>query len=228
MWLSQPRCGNRRLLHTRPYYAPPEHAYYTSRPILHEPGPFDTSAFRSRTGIPVRRGERLRLTGAYDAELPHPRVMSIMHVYVARGPAPRGCAPLPADRRQTRKYEPLPARAAAGARAAQRPRRARSQLRDPRAAVARPAAARRSASVAVRDDGFSPAARAPPRRLAADLALHGRRRRTTSLFANGPSLVGSPTLRRGQTHTTRFRVPGRYELFCYLHPMTMHQVVDVR
>ena len=47
------------------------------------------------------------------------------------------------------------------------------------------------------------------------------------LLANGPRLVGSPTLTRG-TATSRFAVPGRYELFCYLHPMTMHEVVDVR
>ena len=47
------------------------------------------------------------------------------------------------------------------------------------------------------------------------------------LLANGPRLVGSPTLTRG-TATSRFAVPGRYELFCYLHPITMHEVVDVR
>ena len=47
------------------------------------------------------------------------------------------------------------------------------------------------------------------------------------LLANGPRLVGSRTLSRGATATSRFPVPGRYELFCYLHPMTMHEVVDV-
>ncbi len=226
MWLSQPRCGNRRLLHTRPYYAPPEHAYYTSRPILHEPGPFDTSAFSSRTGIPVRRGERLRLTGAYDAQLPHPRVMSIMHVYVARGPAPRGCAPLPADRRQARKYErfqPAPPLVRVPLNALDERGRSYEILEPPWPARR----LRRRASVAVRDDGFSP----PRVRLRAGSKLTWRFTGAAPhnvLFANGPALVGSPTLRRGQTHTTRFRVPGRYELFCYLHPMTMHQVVDVR
>jgi plastocyanin len=47
------------------------------------------------------------------------------------------------------------------------------------------------------------------------------------LFASGPRLVGSPTLSDGKTYTTRFRAPGHYELFCYLHPMTMHQTVEV-
>jgi hypothetical protein len=226
MWLSQPRCGNRRLLHTRPFYAPPDHPYYTARPILHEPGPFDTSAFRSRTGIPVRRGERLRLTGAYDGQLPHTRVMSIMHVYVARGPAPRACAPLPVDRRQTRRYEryrPEPPQVRVPLNRLDERGRTYELLEPPWPARR----LRRRGTVAVRDDGFSP----PHVRLRAGSRLTWRftgAGRHNVVFANGPSLVGSPTLRRGQRHTTRFRVPGRYELYCYLHPVTMHQVVDVR
>ena len=47
------------------------------------------------------------------------------------------------------------------------------------------------------------------------------------LFASGPRLVGSPTLSDGQTYTTTFSAPGHYELFCYLHPMTMHETVEV-
>ena len=39
MWLSQPRCNNRRLLDTAPRYGMPNHLYYRARPILHEPGP---------------------------------------------------------------------------------------------------------------------------------------------------------------------------------------------
>ena len=48
------------------------------------------------------------------------------------------------------------------------------------------------------------------------------------LLANGPHVMGSPTLRRGAKHTVRFRVPGTYQLFCYLHPVTMQAQVDVR
>jgi hypothetical protein len=47
------------------------------------------------------------------------------------------------------------------------------------------------------------------------------------LYANGPRLVGTPTLSRGRAFTFPFTVAGHYELFCYLHPVTMHQVVDV-
>ena len=104
MWLSQPRCGGRRLLDNAPRFGMPNHLYYRARPILHEPGPVDTRYFLSRTGIPVRAGERLRITGAYEGSLPHPRVMAIMHVYVARDSTiPRRCKRLPADRRELEK-----------------------------------------------------------------------------------------------------------------------------
>ena len=46
-----------------------------------------------RTGIPVRKGEMLKVTGLYDGSRPHPRVMAITHVYVAVDrDAPRACA----------------------------------------------------------------------------------------------------------------------------------------
>ena len=48
------------------------------------------------------------------------------------------------------------------------------------------------------------------------------------LFANGPRVVGSPTLSSGKKYTTRFSVAGHYEVFCYLHALTMHEVIDVQ
>jgi plastocyanin len=32
---------------------------------------------------------------------------------------------------------------------------------------------------------------------------------------------------RGGTADTQFALAGRYQLFCYLHPMTMHEQVTV-
>ena len=58
MFLSQPRCGNRRLLDTAPRFGMPDNLYYRARPILHEPGPVDTRYFLSRKGIPVRAARR--------------------------------------------------------------------------------------------------------------------------------------------------------------------------
>ena len=106
MWLSQPRCGDRRLLDTAPRYGMPDNLVYRAQPILHEPGPVDTRYFLSRQGIPVRKGETIRLTGAYENERPHPRVMAIMHIYVTPDRSvPKTCRPLPADRKQLTKYK---------------------------------------------------------------------------------------------------------------------------
>ena len=52
---------HRRILDNSPHFGMPDHIYYKARPILHEPGPFDTRYFMSRTGIPVRKGEVIRL-----------------------------------------------------------------------------------------------------------------------------------------------------------------------
>ena len=47
-------------------------------------------------------------------------------------------------------------------------------------------------------------------------------------LANGPRAMGSPTLSGGGRYERTFTVPGVYQLFCYLHPMTMHQELTVR
>ncbi len=78
----------------------------------------------------------------------------------------------------------------------------------------------------LRDNRFSPAKISIP----AGGAVRWRFRdpeKHNVLYANGPAVVGSPTLRRG-TVTRTFRRPGTYQLFCYLHPITMHQEVVVR
>jgi hypothetical protein len=77
MWMSQPRCGNRRILDNSPHFGMPDHIYYRARPILHEPGPFDTRYFMSREGIPVRKGEIIRLNASYDNSAPHTRFIYI-------------------------------------------------------------------------------------------------------------------------------------------------------
>ena len=226
MFLSQPRCGDRRLLDTAPRYGMPNHLYYRARPILHEPGPVDTRYFMSRTGIPVVRGETIRLTGVYERERPHPRVMSIMHVYVAQGrPVPRKCTPLPADRRELVKYKrvrtrppqvtvPLNRLGPDGhTRIVETPLTGARALKD-------------GDTVDLRNSRFTPGHVSIP----AGASLTWRFRDAIPhnvLLANGPRLVGSRTLTRGATATSRFIVPGRYELFCYLHPVTMHEVVDV-
>jgi len=64
------------------------------KPLLHEPGPTKMSAFRSTVGIPVAKGQKLRLAAVYDNEAPHTRVMGIMLLFLAPG-AVEGCGPTP-------------------------------------------------------------------------------------------------------------------------------------
>ena len=80
----------------------PNDPYYRVRPRLHEPGPISMTQFTSGQGIPVRAGERLRLTATYDNRLPHTRVMGIMLVAFAPDPsADTSCSkPLPDDMRR--------------------------------------------------------------------------------------------------------------------------------
>jgi plastocyanin len=225
MWLSQPRCGNRRLLDNRPSYGMPDHLYYRARPILHEPGPVDTRYFVSSSGVLARKGEVLRLSAAYDAERPR-TAMAVMHVYVARAPrVPDGCAPLPRDARELTK--PGPTRAEAP------PITVPLTGLDARGHTytiteppwpATPLAD--GAHVDVGDDGFDPPhlALAGPSSITwrfTGHAVHNVR------LADGPRLVATPPLTRGQTWTTSFTAPGRYTLFCTWHPMTMHAFVDV-
>jgi plastocyanin len=225
--LSQPRCRGRRLLDTAPRFGMPDHVYYRARPILHEPGPVDTRYFLSRTGIPVRRGERLRITGAYEGSRPHPRVMAIMHVYVARDrEIPRRCKKLPRDRKELQKPGPVrtsPPLVSVPLNAV-RPDGRTYTVQTPADGARR---LKRRARVDLRRGRFQ------PRHISVPLGARVTWRFSDPvphnvLLASGPAVIGTPTLSNGATKTSHFRVPGRYELFCYLHPMTMHEVVDVR
>jgi plastocyanin len=227
MWLAQPGCGDRRLLATSPRYGLPGDLMYRIKPILHEPGPMDTRYFLSRSGIPVAAGETIRLSAAYDDEHPHWAVMSTMHVYLARDRARArpSCGPLPPDRRHLTK--PGPARTEPPA--VHVPLTTLDDRGHPFALTDPPwpaQAAQDGAVVEVRSDGFLPPHLALPAGAQltwsfGEAALHN------ATFANGPRALGTPNLRDGQTARARFSVPGRYEFFCSLHPITMHQVVDV-
>ena len=227
MWLAQPRCANRRLLDTRPLYGMPDSLYYRARPLLHEPGPVDTRYFLSQTGIQVRRGETLTLSGTYDDAKPHTRVMSIMHIYLAKhaAPAAQDCAPLPADAQQLVKDEPVrldppDVSVPLNMLGDDGHTHELTSLPWPLTPLGDPAA------VALKDNAFDP----PYVQLKSGSKLTWSFDDKVShnvTFASGPMLQGSPTLAGGKTFTTQFTRAGRYELFCYLHPLQMHQVIDV-
>jgi plastocyanin len=225
--IEQPRCGDRTLISHKPRWGLPDDPVYHVRPKLHEPGPIATGYFLSPTGIPVRAGEYLRVIGRYDAELPHPIVMAITHLYIARDKhAPRGCGPLPADRRihWTRK------RGRVSVAPAQVPLTGLdgtggfvelASARGPQVV------ARSAATTDLIQNRFDP----PNLSIARGGQVTWRFRDPTVhivLLANGPRAVESPLGRAGAQYSQRFPVPGTYNLFCYLHPLTMHQTVTVR
>jgi hypothetical protein len=227
MWVSQPRCGNRFLYNNGPLFGHPNDLVYRVFPVLHEPGPVATGYFMSRTGIPVRAGETLRVNAVYDAEIPHPRVMAITHVYVARDRnVTAACAPRPKDahtyweRRDGRRKPPRVIVPLTGL-----DKRGRPRIIDRPPGPVEPLPT--GATVDLRSSVFAK----PNIVLAQHSILRWRFADPFDhniTFANGPRAVGTPTLSHGKTYQWQFNVPGTYKLFCYLHPVTMHQVVDVK
>jgi plastocyanin len=227
--LSQPGCGDRTLVDSRPLYAASNALQYRLRPILHEPGPISTRYFLSRTGISLRRGTVLKLTAGYDGVYPRARVMAIMHLYIEPTrdvPAPPMCAPLPADiqqfwlRRGATTHPPyvkLPLNLL-GPDGHVRPV---DDLTGPTSSFDG------DATVDLRRSAFTPQLVSIP----AGSTLTWRFDDPIGhnvLFAGGPRVVGSGTHKGGAVQRQRFSQPGTYQLFCSLHPVTMHQEVVVR
>jgi plastocyanin len=225
--VSQPRCGDRTLIDQRPRYGSADDPVYKVRPLLHEPGPIATGYFLSARGIPVRRGELLRVTGRYDAQIAHPAVMAITHIYVAPDAgAPAGCDPLPADR-QIHWSRRLGREWVA-------PRQLPLTGLDERGrptviphAIGPGVVAQDSATVDLAKSLFGP----PNLSIALGGTVTWRAldpERHVVILANGPRAVDGPLMRKGAVYAQRFTVPGTYNLFCYLHPVTMHQTIVVR
>ena len=213
-----------------PAYAPAGDPLYQVRPLLHEPDPKNISWWQSATGWAIRKGERLKVTAAYDGTRPHTRVMGIEHIYVAP-PADAGRARLRARRRPTRRRSAP----SSPTRAMTRPRSAHARPPRPDGSPA-PRPGRRArgarvkgdvASVFVRDFTFGPrAADGPPRR---DRPLALRRRRQARRHARRrPARLRLTVARSAATrYAHRFTKPGTYLLHCSLHAAYMSQVVKV-
>ena len=224
--VSQPRCGDRTLIDHRPLYGMPDDPVYRIRPKLHEPGPVATGYFLSSRGIRVRQGEVLRVTGYYDGEVAHPAVMAITHLYVAPGADPSAaCDLLPAShihwsRRRGRATVPPAQVSLTGL-------DARGRAIEIAQATGPSLTAADSATVDLRNSLFGP----PNLSIARGGTVTWRSldpQRHVVLLANGPRAVDGPLMRRGAVYAKTFSVPGTYNLFCYLHPVTMHQTVVVR
>jgi len=174
------------------------------RPVLHEPGPLHMTGFADPLGRPVRAGDTLRLTATYDNSRPHVRVMGIMILYLAPGPA-SSCAAYTSS---------VPAPSAAA--------RVRVELlKNPTGPLRR-----NVRSTWVGDYAFG-LQRVSLRR-GASFTWHFRGGVDHDVtVASGPAGFASPSMRSG-TFTYRFTHPGTYRLFCSLHPARMTQLVIVR
>jgi len=226
-------CGGRVLYDSRPLWGLPAHPFYKVRPVLHEPGPISMSHLSSAQGIPVAKGERLRLTASYDGELPHVRAMGIMILAFAPDPAvTTACAALPGD---VRSYQTTTLR---GRNATPRTtiplnylppgqlgsgRRARAVDGPPGAPLVRS----RGGEIDVGDLFFSPARLEVKRGATLRWRFTGDTLHNVTL-AQGPRGFSSFDLDRERTFEQKLDKRGTYRLFCGLHPTTMLQTVRVR
>jgi len=228
MTISQPRCEDRTLVDHKPLYGYQDDIVYRAKPVLHEPGPIATGHFQSRTGLPVRKGEMLRVTGLYDASRPHVQVMAIAHVYIAPDrEARRSCVPLPKDAgivwtrkdgRTNAPVVPLPLNgldSEGQVREIDRPPGDKKVVNGPQTLVE------------LNDKTFEPANLSVPRGTNvvwkfAGLGLHN------VMIAQAPRLISSTNQSKGFRYVKKLSTPGTYRLFCYLHPLTMTQVIEVR
>jgi plastocyanin len=203
-------CDNRRLWRSQAYYALPDHIFYRVRPVLHEPSPVSMSRVISPSGIPVSKGDQLRLRAIYDNQLPHTRVMSIMMAYLAPGET-EPCADTPADlitqdvpRRYRKPYPPY-----------------RVPLMAPPKGAFRPF----NGDIDVVDYAFRQRRVVVKRGTPVTWNFNGGTNHDVSV-ANGPRGFSSPWIQKGQyTYTPKKR--GTYGLFCTLHPGLMSQELKV-
>ena len=227
--LSQPACGNRGLMESDPSYGAKDYVSYRVKPLLHEPGPINTGWFTSREGVPVRKGETLDITALYDAQWAHPGVMGVYHIYIApRRGTKRRCPAMPRDAKtekiggDAREHPPHVVVPLTELDDRGRP----VALPEPRGEVVRFEDASARPRTTVLDTFSRPRMSVVPGTTLTWLFKDPVPHKVS--IANGPRSMGSPTLSGGKRFRWTPRAPGRYQLFCYLHPTTMHQQVDVR
>lgn len=177
------------------------------KPVMHENGPKHMSTFTSAAGIPVSKGDRLRVNAIYDNSLPHTRVMGIMLVFIAPDPVP-ACGPAPA-------LEPDPLSSPGAP-----PRVVLPLLRQPTGRLFRDLFGTWAADFRYGHQRVS-----LRRGTTFRWRFLGRERHDVTL-ANGPVGFASQSQSRG-SFAFRFTRPGTYRLFCSLHPTRMTQIVTV-
>ena len=227
--LTKPGCDGQQIGESVPTWGKKSHPFYNVRPVLHEPGPIAMSGFLSEQGIPVAKGEAIRLNSIYDNSLPHTRVMGISIVYVDHGKnVPEPCGPLPDDI-----LTGNPPGTPEGREGPIRYKIPLTGLNENGEAVTirkPPGKAKRLKSGARIDVGDRFFER-PNVRLKRGGKLKWRfsgQELHNVTLANGPIGFGSPNLDDDRTYSRRFTRNGKYKLFCALHPVQMTERVVVK
>jgi hypothetical protein len=178
------------------------------KPVMHENGPKHMSTFTSAAGIPVSKGDRLRLNAVYENSLPHTRVMGIMLVFLAPEPV-SPCAPAPALAPDPLSNPGAP------------PRVVLPLLRQPTGRLFRDVFSTWAGDFRYGHQRLSVA-----RGTMFRWRFLGRERHDVTL-ASGPVGFASQTRSSG-SFSFRFSRAGTYRLFCSIHPTRMTQIVTVR
>ena len=226
--VTQPDCGNRQIAESNPTWGLPDHPFYTVRPVLHEPGPINMSAFHSQAGIPVGAGSNIRLNSLYDNSKPHTRVMGIFLVYVAPpnpGPQPGSCDPLPGDiqtfsTNQPGRSGPIPYTIPLTGLNAQQ------QAITINAPPGKLKRAKSGSLVEVKDRYFAKKNVKLNKGDTLKYFFTGNELHNLTL-ANGPLGIGSENLNANRVYSQKFTRTGTYRFFCGLHPVQMSQRVVV-
>lgn len=226
MRITDPACGGRTLVESFPEYGLADDPIYSVLPQIHEPSPRFASYPLSAAGIPIRKGRPYRVSALYDNELPHARVMGIMHAYVAPPTAPvSNCPPLPDDVKTLHWNKPF--------------RTEVPKVRIPLAERGPDGRARRietfpgpffrprgDALVTLRGLRFNHRKIALRRGDTITWRFDDPFRHDVTT-AEGPTAIGSQPLKNGATWSMKFNRPGTYRLYCTLHPLDMQQIVEV-
>jgi plastocyanin len=237
--LTRPACETEPFFSSVPKWGGPDHPFYTVRPILHEPGPVNMSAFTSAQGYPIRAGQQVRFDSVYDDSQPHTRVMGISVAYVARDPSVQACGPDPTDVQtfgpdppsDDYRDDPIPFTIPLVTEDTSDPL-GYEEINKPPGKLKR---VKSGTEIKVTNANELPK---PNMKIdKGDKLKWEFTNSNTNLhnitLANGPEAIGSPNLsldEYGQPRVfdKRFRKPGTYKLFCALHPTLMHERVVVK
>ena len=227
--VTQPDCGNRQVAESNPTWGLADHPFYTVRPVLHEPGPINMSAFHTDDGIPVGAGSKLRLNSLYDNSRPHTRVMGIFLVYLAPpnpGPPPQSCDPLPGDvqsfsTNQPGRTGPIPYTIPLTGLNAQGEA---VTIKKPPGKLKK---AKSGDVIEVKDRFFGRPNVELTKGAKLSYMFSGTELHNLTL-ANGPLGIGSDNLNGNRVFSQKFTRTGTYNFFCGLHPVQMSQRVVVK